>query len=190
MRLALTSSFLLLSAFGCSKISSCRDKVSSVRRTSEVVEVDCEATAGQRPRDGCVTKELSCGDQVKGHTDGAQNNWDDEFYKGKFCTPFPSGYSGAERIYLLKLPTQTVADLWLDSPCKDLDLFTLRWRYDGRCPTTSHRASECEADTRSGGGHVRIVTTTREEEYLVAVDGKQGALAPFGLSIDCQGGVQ
>lgn len=194
MRLVIPSAVLLASLLGCTRLPSCGEdkffrKGPVVKRTSEEVEVDCATAEGNRPRDGCITRELSCGVQVKGTTAGGEANFGDEIYKGAYCMPFPNGYGGPERIYALEVPPNTTADIWLDSDCEDLDLFAMRWKYEGKCPTPSHRISECEVDAGGKGeGHVRVVTTTRPSHFLVVVDGKSGVTAPFALSVDCVGG--
>lgn len=179
----LASTVLLLG--GCSRIPGCGDSASGVKRTSEKVSVSCDIRKGRRPRDGCVTKTIECGDTVEGNTLGGKSNFDGEFYRSKYCVPFDNGYGGKERVYRLEVPAHTIADIWLDSSCEDLDLFALRWNYDGKCPTVKHLISECEGDESSGGGHVRVVATTRSAEYLVAVDGKNQATGAFGLTVDC-----
>ena len=169
---------------GCSRIPGCSGK-SGIKRISEKQDVPCDTKNGRRARDGCVTSEISCGDQIIGNTAGGKNHFDGAFYRSKYCLPFDNDYSGKERVYLLKLPAQTVADIWLDSDCEDLDLFAMRWNYDGKCPTIDHLISECESDESKKGGHTRLVTTRRAAEYLVAVDGKAAATGAFGISVDC-----
>lgn len=155
------------------------------KRQTAAEPVDCEARNGRRPRDGCVSATLRCGETLKGNTAGGRNNLEDDFYNGKYCLPFTHGYAGPERIYVLEVPPQTSANLWLDSDCADLDLFAMRWTYDGTCPTTSHPISECEADDGTRGGMVHVETVDRPATYLVVVDGKDGVTAPFHVTAEC-----
>jgi len=161
-------------------------KSSRYKRVSEPSDVDCEAKKGRRPKDGCVTKKIACGDEIKGNTTGGKANFDDEIYRSSFCIPFTHDYTGKERIYHFELPAQSKANIWLDSDCADLDLFAMQWNYDGKCPTPSHRISVCEGDDEKGGGMVHLEAIRNPLQYLVVVDGKAGVTAPFHLTVECE----
>ncbi len=184
----------LLVLLGLSVLSSC-DRIPFVRdympskghkRTTKALDVDCSGVDGRPPREDCVTKRLSCGDAVKSTNAGGTSTYGDAFYRNKYCTPSIGGYDGPERIYLIDLPAYTLADLYLDGDCADLDLFAFRWTFEGTCPGMGHPITECEADTgRTGKGHVHLETVTRPAQYFVVVDGKGGITAPFGLTVEC-----
>ena len=58
---------------------------------------------------------------------------------------------------------------------------------ENRCPTVKHAPAiqkECEMDTRSGGGTLRLTTVKNAQTYLIAVDGKQGASGNFRLTVN------
>ncbi len=178
---------VLMAGPGCSRIPGCSSQKATVKRVSEKMSVPCETRRGRRPRDGCVTRQIRCGDRIKGNTAGGKAHFDGDFYRSKFCVPFDGDYSGPERVYLLEVPENTTAHVWMDSDCADLDLFALRWNYDGKCPTTRHNISQCEGDdSKSGESHVALVSTNRAGQYLVVVDGKDAATGAFGLTVDCQ----
>jgi len=173
---------------GCDQIPALRNlmhKGSRIKRQSEKEDVNCEAKAGRPPRDGCVSGALECGRALEGNTTGGRQHFDDDFYVTKYCQPQQHNYSGNERVYTLDLAANTGANIWLDSDCADLDLFTIRWTYDGKCPTPSHTVSECEVDAASGGGVVHVENVGNAAQYMVIVDGKQGVEAPFRLTVEC-----
>lgn len=134
----------------------------------------------------CVTKELSCGQTIEGHTKGGVDHWSNLFYRGQRCTPLPQDYDGPERIYRLTLPARQLADITLATPCADLDLFALVWSETGRCPTEEHNVTVCDSDVDSEGGHLRLFTDHHPQTYLIAIDGKRAAEAPFRLKVECQ----
>ncbi|MCB9766268.1 MAG: hypothetical protein H6739_41215 [Alphaproteobacteria bacterium] len=135
----------------------------------------------------CVSGTLSCGGSVEGHLKGGENHWDDDFYRGKYCTPLPQKYDGPERVYRFDVPAEHLVQVELISPCEDLDLFAMVWSDTSRCPREEHLVSECEADVTSGGGKVTIYTDRNPKTYLVGVDGKHGATGPFKLVARCKG---
>ncbi|MBN1336836.1 MAG: hypothetical protein JXB39_12840 [Deltaproteobacteria bacterium] len=156
-------------------------------RQSEVVDVDCSTREGRPPREDCVSKRLACSDTVKSTTAGGTSVYSDDFYRGKYCLPSFGGYDGPERVYLLDLPPQTEAEIYLDGQCADLDLFAFRWGFDGACPGTAHPISECEADAgNKGTGHVHVETVTRAATYFIVVDGKGSVTAPFAVTVECR----
>ncbi len=121
------------------------------------------------------------------HTYGGERGFDGASYESKFCAPGTEPYSGSERVYRLDLPAQTKADIELESPCADLDLFAMTWSDEGRCPGPKHSVSICEADVKKKGGAVHIENVKNPLRWLVVVDGKGGVEAPFQLRVTCVG---
>ena len=151
--------------------------------------VDCEAT--HAPPDatfGCVHKKISCNTVLEDTTIGGESHFGDDFYQGGYCTPQRNDYERSpEAIYQLRVKPNTQVDLRLDSNCADLDLVAMSWD-ENRCPTVKHAPAiqkECEMDTRSGGGTLRLTTVKNAQTYLIAVDGKQGASGNFRLTVNC-----
>jgi len=141
-----------------------------------------ESTA---PR-GCISGALACGSVVAGTTLGGDSAFDDAFYAGAFCFPAGDHHAGSERVYTLTTPEDTEVVVHLTSSCVDLDLAAVAWDYEGSCPTEKHLISECEGDAKRGGdGTVRIESFS-PRGYLVVVDGKNGAVGPFTLSVECR----
>jgi hypothetical protein len=134
--------------------------------------------------DDCVTGELACGDVITGHTTGGSDIWDNDFYLGKYCTPMPRGYGGGERVYRFIAPADSIVDITLESPCADLDLFSVQWS-GNTCPTAAHNTGSCDSDVTAGGGSIELYQDRTPRTYLVGVDGKKGAEAPFTLSVTC-----
>lgn len=154
---------------------------------STMVPPSCDDTskASAPLSSDCVTTTLSCGEQLQGHTQGGAEGWGDSFYRGHHCTPMPEGYSGPERVYRFAAPANQLIELELVSPCADLDLFAVSWPETSRCPTDAHMVSSCDASVRKGNDRVKLFTDRNPRTYLVTVDGKGAATAPFTLRASC-----
>lgn len=135
---------------------------------------------------GCSQGTLTCGSSVEGATRGSKSRWGDDFYQAKFCTPQRHDYDySPEAVYTLDVPADIMADVYLTSDCADLDVVAMAWPDTDRCPTSSHAISECEMDTKRGGGKVRMTTVNNPQTYLLVVDGKKGAEGNFRLTVKC-----
>jgi hypothetical protein len=146
--------------------------------------VDCDATMGG-PRYDCVQAEIGCGETVTGTTVGGPDEWETDFYATHFCTPATHNHDGPERVYRLNLPANAEAEVTLDSPCADLDLFTVRWPEEDHCPNIHHSVNECNSDITKKGGELTLVNDNRAHSYLIAVDGKDGAEGGYALTVKC-----
>lgn len=133
----------------------------------------------------CLSGALACGSTLTDTTLGGDSAWDDKFYATEFCMPTGDHHSGAERVYTLTAPENTQVTVNLYSDCVDLDLIALAWDYEGACPTEKHLVPECEADSKKGGNGTIKIQSFAQREYLVAVDGKRGAVGPFSLTVTC-----
>lgn len=152
--------------------------------------VDCDVDhPDPEARDGCITRELQCNTTFEATTRGGKNHFGDDFYQKGFCTPQRNNYENApEAIYQLRVKPNTQVDLRLDSNCADLDLVAMSWE-ESRCPTDKHATTiqkECEMNTKSDGGTLRLTTVNNPQTYLIAVDGKQGAFGNFRLTVNCK----
>lgn len=146
---------------------------------------ECSAGGEMPPPRGCVSGSLACGSSVSGTTLGGDSAWDDDFYSKAFCFPAGDKHRGSERVYLLEMPENMEATITMTSDCVDLDLVALAWAYDGDCPGAGHPVSECEGDAKRGGGSVRV-QSFNSRTYLVGIDGKDGAVGPYTLKVDCR----
>jgi len=146
---------------------------------------ECATEGVPTPPRNCISGALACGSTLSGTTLGGDSAWDDKFYATEFCFPTGGHHSGAERVYTLTAPANTQVTINLRSDCVDLDLIALAWDYEGTCPTYKHLVPECEADSKRGGNGTIKIQAFAERQYLVAVDGKRGAVGPFTLSVAC-----
>ncbi len=147
----------------------------------------CDSTYGAdlAPSDGCVTDVIGCGETVRSHTQGGgPNRFDTAFYQSKYCFVTSETYDGGERIYRFNMPPSTHATVELSSPCADLDLMILQWSPEG-CPARGSSISNCETNTRAGGGTVELDSIRNPRSFLVAVEGKGGDGGPFELTVAC-----
>lgn len=150
-------------------------------------DVDCDADLTVPKARGCAIARIACGESIEGSNHGQAGHFGDDFYRSKFCTPRAASYAdGPEAVYALTVPANMQADITLDSPCDDLDLFSVRWSSADRCPSVSTSTGECEGSTKGAVDTVRIVSVGRDEEHLVWVDGKKGAEGNFALRVDCR----
>ena len=140
----------------------------------------------------CVTATVSCGQKVIGHTVGGTSVFDRHLYQQHQCTPAYHDYeTGTERAYLLELPDGDMhADVWLDTPCVDLDLAAFRLQAGVTCPTRDTDVQQCDMwpDPGTERDHVRLVSQGGSR-WLLVVDGKAGAQGLFGLTVDCAPGL-
>ncbi|MCK6502819.1 hypothetical protein L6R53_05375 [Myxococcota bacterium] len=142
------------------------------------------------PRQACVTATLACGEERVDTLVGGEAAFGAEEYEAWYCS-YTGGdpWAGKERVYAFTHPGTGNVTFTLDSPCAEMDLAVLRWGYwatDGECPSgSSTLVSECEMDDGAGGGSV-TVWNNEPADYLVIVDGVDGALDNFSLSISCE----
>lgn len=168
-----------------SKVVPVVEKISS-EITREPIACEPELKTPQ-PR-GCTSGTLTCGSVIEGNNTGMPRHWGDQFYVSAFCTPQRHYYEEAgEAVYRLELPPNIQADIRLDSDCADLDVVSLSWADTSTCPGEQHtgRIRQCEMDTHSEGGTIRITTVNDPEVHILGVDGKQGASGNFRLTVTC-----
>lgn len=180
---------LLGAALACSGVTETARQVTAVATdvASEVAGpgLDCEAPRSTAAPVGCLSGEIRCGQTIEATTEGADARWDDSFYRKKMCFAKGDDHSGPERVYLLRLPEYTRAELKLESNCADLDLVAMAWQYEGTCPDMEHSVNECDADIDRGGGRMIVDVFQNARTYLVAVDGKAAATGAFRLTVEC-----
>jgi hypothetical protein len=158
-----------------------------------IVPNDCENVPKNAALEGpdCITGTLSCGDTVVGHTVGGANIFTTRFYEKHFCTPSTTEHdSGDERIYRLQMPEgDWTADVYLDTPCADLDLAAIKWTGD-TCPSEASQVRQCEMSVRDGGhrDHVRL-SSRKATQWLLAVEGKNNQEGAFALVVTCREGL-
>jgi hypothetical protein len=149
--------------------------------------IDCDET----PEDPgyneatCASDELVCGGTIEASNAGeAMSQLDGSNYSSYWaCQVVGSGsYLGPERYFEFTHPGDGNVRVSLDSPCGDLDLFVLRWQ-DG-CVRDDYPVQECEGEVGRGGGSITI-WNNEPARYLVIVDGPEGSLDPYAVSLDC-----
>jgi hypothetical protein len=179
---------LAVVAVGCDQVLLQVDRVTEMvggsRAAAGRPKLDCNARYDTASPRGCLTGELICGDVVQGTTVGGESNFDDAFYAGAFCFPPGERHSASERVYRFSAPQDTQVTVTLDSPCADLDLAVVAWKYEGTCPVAQSPIAECEGETSPGGGSV-VIQVFNPRDYIVAVDGKDGVTGPYQLSVSC-----
>lgn len=148
---------------------------------------ECEAVTSPPPTNDCITGEIRCDEVVRGHTNGGVRRFDTEFYRRQFCTPDTTDHNGGEeRIYRLVMPKgEWHAEVWLDTPCADLDLAAMRWQ-GSTCPAPGASLAQCDMWPRNGTEreHVQLVSQT-ESEWLLVVEGKGKEEGAFALHVQC-----
>ena len=144
----------------------------------------CDAEVDDKAPSGCMSGLLQCGQTIEGTTKNGNSDYNDAFYSNKFCFPAGDDRSGPERVYLFHAPAQQDILLKLQSDCVDLDIAAIAWSGDGSCPTENHLTPECEGQNHIGSDRVRL-NTFKERDYVVVVEGKQGASGTFRLTADC-----
>ena len=185
-----------LSACGNNSVNEVKRQVAKVVPAVQAVggggvqheEIQCDTPIETRTPKGCTIETITCGSVVEGNNRVGQRNWGDDFYQKAFCTPNRYDYDdGPEAVYRLEMPPNIQADVRLDSDCEDLDVISMSWTDTSRCPGMQHVGSirECEMDTHTGGGSIRMTTVDNPQVYVVAVDGKHGVTGNFRLTVEC-----
>ena len=130
----------------------------------------------------CGTAFIQSENPVLGTTLGGVNYFDTEHYgpqSGWFCTPGPRGdYLSSERVYLFTHPGEGQnCQVYLESPCADLDLFTLRYNpytsVPPSCPESGELNIQCEESTNPGPGFDEEIDHLYEQDqmmYMIIVD--------------------
>lgn len=184
----------MLLSFGCTgatedrttTVDPGRPAPAAATQPARPARLRCDEAVDMSAAKGCVTEILGCGSSVRGTTEGGSSVVDNDRYVSAFCFPRTNGHhDGPERGYRLPVPDRTDVVVKLESPCVDLDLVALAWDSDGGCPTEDLLLSECEAATGTGGGEVHLQVFNAREYFLV-VDGKNGVVGPYSLSVSCR----
>lgn len=150
----------------------------------------CDQRLSDAPPGGpeCVTDTIRCGDRVTGRTGGGSTDLDESLYDQWFCGyPYPSDYSGPERVYVLDLQGSNSVEVSLDSPCDEVDLLAIHWADDG-CPYDGVSIGECEDGWEDGDDHLTLFTD-RSYRFLLVVEPRatsgRASDTNFRLSVDC-----
>jgi len=158
-----------------------------------LVNADCPKVPENSEVEGpdCLSGTLSCGDTIVGHTIGGTKRFNTKFYEKHFCTPATTDHDGGdERIYRLDMPDgDWTAEVFLDTPCADLDLAAVKWT-DDTCPSEASNVLQCEMAIKDGGRreHVRL-SSRNATSWLVAVEGKANQEGAFALVVTCREGL-
>lgn len=183
---------LVLSAASCDNVTRSVSKavpvLEKVDEDLAAEPVECDQPLPTPAARSGIIGTLTCGSVVTGNTAGGNHRWGDTFYQKSFCTPERHNYDDApEAVYALELPANVQADVRLDSNCVDLDVVAVGWQDKHSVPNTAHhvRIRECEMDTSRGGGNVRMTTVNQPQRYLIGVDGKEGAIGNYRLTVKC-----
>jgi hypothetical protein len=153
---------------------------------------ECNAmTDGGPLTAGCITKEIKCGEILKGHTLGGVKNFDTKFYERGTCTPGLTNHDGGdERVYILNMPDgDHKAIVTLDTPCADLDLAAFKYKGDD-CPDPSTTVSRCEMWPKDGNQRERVeLVTQHPSTWFIIVEGKDEEEGAFALTVECREGL-
>jgi len=147
-------------------------------------ELDCEADVPSLSSTGCAISEIGCGSIVTARIGSGSSRFSDDFYLSKHCGVYQNGYDAPDAVYALELPANKRAVVFLESPCADLHLASVKWGDSQSCPTTQHNTGPCEMDQHSETPMV-VITSIRPERNLVIVDGVGGADGVYRLSVQC-----
>ena len=99
-------------------------------------------------------------------------------------------YGGDERIYRLEMPDgDHHADIWLDTPCADLDLAAMKWS-GKECPPPGALIDQCDMWPKDGTEreYVQLVSQ-RKTTWLIVVEGKGAEEGAFALTVQCKPGL-
>ena len=158
-----------------------------------ITESQCEEVPDGDPPAGpdCITGVLSCGDTIVGTTKGGGSRYTTKFYESNQCTPATTNHDGGdERVYRFDFPEgDWHANVYLDTPCADLDLAAMAFNGDV-CPTTADSTMRCEMwpKPRNKTEKVRLVSRGAPTWYI-AVEGKDEEEGAFAIRVECEKGL-
>jgi len=112
------------------------------------------------------------------------------WYERSHCTPATTNHDGGdERIYRLEIPDgEWHVDVWLDTPCADLDLAAFLWNDTTRCPTGT--VDRCDMWPKPGTEREYLqIVSQRKSNWLLVVEGKDSEEGPFALHVQCKPGL-
>lgn len=138
---------------------------------------------------GCITADIKCGDSIVGHTQGGTDNFDTKFYEKKFCTPATTDHNGGdERVYRLQMPDgDWTANVFLETPCADLDLAAMVFDGAEDCPTIQDDVPRCEMWPKRRGKPEKVrLVSQRKTTWLIVVEGKGDEEGAFALHVECE----
>lgn len=150
---------------------------------------ECDSVeAGTAPEGpGCLSGTLSCGDTIVGHTQGGVQQFDTKFYEKRYCTPATTNHDGGdERVYRLELPERDLeVDVYLDTPCADLDLAAVEWSGED-CPTEGAMIRRCEMWPKDNHQREKVHLSSKGgSTWLIVVEGKDDEEGAFSITVDC-----
>ena len=150
---------------------------------------ECDKVEGGAAPEGpdCLSGTLSCGDTIVGHTQGGVQLFDTKFYEKRYCTPATTNHDGGdERVYKLVLPDRDLeVDVYLDTPCADLDLAAMEWNGD-ECPNEGSHIRRCEMWPKDQNAREKVHLSSKGgSTWLIVVEGKDDEEGAFSLTVDC-----
>jgi hypothetical protein len=157
-------------------------------------EDNCDDLQDGGPVQGpdCVTAEVKCGEVVYGHTLGGTNRFTTKFYERWRCAPATTNHdSGDERVYLLRMPEgEHHVDVWLDTPCADLDLAVMRVKEFQACPDLDTLVPTCDMWPKPGRKREHVELSVQgKTDFLLVVEGKNAEEGAFALTVQCGDGL-
>jgi hypothetical protein len=159
--------------------------------------IDCDATpptASNLPDLECATTFIQEGTPILGSTYYGLNYFNKDHYAGDsewYCLPFLRGdYFSSERVFLFTHPgNDQYCDVFLESPCADLDLFALRYNpySSGGCPDPNTLNIQCEASADAGpfDESINSLYENSQTMYMLIVDSPNPTDAWFRLNVEC-----
>lgn len=160
-----------------------------------VVADNCQDLADGGPVAGpdCLTGEVRCGEVLYGHTlGGTTGAFTSRFYEKKACTPATTNHDGGgERAYALRMPDgEHHVDVWLDTPCADLDLAVMEVKDVTRCPVEQDYVARCDMWPKPSNKREHVELSVQgATDFLVVVEGKKAQDGAFALTVLCGEGL-
>jgi hypothetical protein len=154
----------------------CSDTPDSMWASQGAYEALPEIACGE-PADCEPVDLLTCGDEVASSNDATGSTTGNYFYGcgSEFV------YSGSEMAYSFATDLDETVDVTLTGLTADLDMFAVAG--------TACDGDDCIASSASGDTSDEALTfeATAGVEVVIVVDGWEGAVSPFTLSIACDG---
>jgi hypothetical protein len=135
---------------------------------------------------GFAVGRIECGQTIQASNNNGTEFFGDDFYVYHFCSPQRHDYDDSPEVaYQLTVPADKKATVFVNSDCAQVDVAIMSWD-DPRSPPTTNgrRLNECEM--RPKRDSTSVATVTVPQEYMVVVDGRNGSVGNFTLTVECK----
>ena len=140
----------------------------------------------------CVTEEIKCGDVIEASNEGGSTHYTKEIYESQACSATENtghDFDAPERVYFFVHEPNSSATITLEASCtNELKLRALKYMEGDSCIPEGYYLQVCERNYAAGYNQPQVINIDAAENYGfwdVIVDGRDGAMENFKLTVEC-----